>query len=67
MRVLHYAVPFRTQGISVRDEHVRVRDGLYAEELFEQDAALVVWFGVGVGGGGDAFEGDGVLDFGRGG
>lgn len=61
MRILHYAVPLRTRRISVRDEHIGVRDGSYAEEFFEQDAALVVGFGVGGGGGGEAFEGDGIL------
>lgn len=64
MRILHQVVPIRARRIAVGDEHVRVGDGLDAEELFEQDAALVVPFGVGIGGGGDAFEGDGVLGVG---
>lgn len=66
MRVLHYAVPIRTRGVSVCDEHVWVRDEFDAEEFFEQDAALVVWFRERGGGGGEAFEGDGVLGLGFG-
>lgn len=61
MRILHQTVPFRAQRIAVGDEHVWIGDGLDAEELFKQNAALVVRFGVGGGGGGEAFEGDGVL------
>lgn len=62
MRILHYAVPIRTRRVSVCDEHVWVRDEFDAEEFFEQDAALVVWVGERGGGGGEAFERDGVLE-----
>ena len=64
MRVLHDAIRFQARWITVRENHVWVRDALDAEEFFEQDSALVVCFGEGDGGGAEAFEGHRVLGLG---